>query len=139
PELMKKRGWWRCIVTILGEDPVLIGFLSTSTVKKIQWKEKRFKKRWLDHTFWNVLSLLAPHVSINGKWINIGVAKELADITGMKPLEFTKKIDELNSHAQLTSIQITATRGKEVHLFLKDRKDLALRELNREKSKYFPD
>jgi phospholipase C len=128
PDLMKKYGWWRCIVTITGNTPAFVHFSSRSFLKNVHYREVTLAKRWLNHAFWNVLNVLTPTASIKHNTILIGAMDELSHATGLPSVSIEITNDLLSGHAELVTLTIEACNGKKVQNDLLQKKNEALHE-----------
>ncbi len=125
-------GWWRC--EILFTEPNLPGYIyftSKSFIRGAQTYEVSLTKRWLGHSFWNVLNAMTPQVGIHGHEIYFTVLKELSDATdipAVTPIQIT--MDEISGNAELTSLTIEACSGRELLDAVKAKRDKALADYN---------
>lgn len=115
------KGWWSLVLTIDGVHPGYVYFESTSVIKKIAYRTKTLSYRWINHAFWNVLSLLAPKIVVEEGRFNVSVAKELGNIADFKSLDVLVDLPSgISSDFKFTNLSVQMIRGKDVKDFYRN-------------------
>lgn len=123
PELMRRHGWWRVVVSHKSPVPAHIFFWSKSFLKNADIKTTTLTYRWLNHAFATVLGLLTPRASIDGHHITAGILEEVSSAIGKEPISFEDDRDELIGHMELVSVSTAATRGSSMKAHLQGVRD----------------
>ena len=106
PNTMSHYGWWRCDVTLKGEQPANICFHSKSFIKKLVTKQTKISTRWLKHSLETALKALTPRVSIKKDELKIELFREIS--------ESVKDIPPIIIKEQLQLSTISATGNIEL-------------------------
>lgn len=129
PELMKKFGWWRVVISHKSPNPAQICFWSKSFYSKANIKKTTLSYRWINHALETVLGLITPRASITGgNHLSAGILEEVSESLGRKPpppVEIDLPQLELVSvsKVELAPSKVVGTRGSVMKAYLQGELD----------------
>jgi phospholipase C len=108
-----RAGWWRCSVTSIGPEPVMIKLAAQATLALQPFRVQTIGTRLFNSIFRVGLEAIVPDAHIEGSTLKISLGKELAEAYGLTPVYVEKNLPfSISSQARLRSLNITAVSGR---------------------------